>query len=66
VLFRFQYVHFSDPASDSIPGPELQENKGTNGLGDGGGAGGGGGGGGELERKENTEVNLSCSLCDAA
>jgi len=32
----------------------------------GGGAGGGGGGGGELERKENTEVNLSCSLCDAA
>jgi hypothetical protein len=29
-------VHFSDPVSDSIPGPELQENKGTDGLGDGG------------------------------
>jgi hypothetical protein len=51
--------------SDSIPGPELQENKETNGLGDGGG-GGGGGGGGELDRKENIEVNLSCSLCDVA
>jgi hypothetical protein len=48
--------------SDSIPGPELQENKGTDGLGDGGGKEEEE----ELDRKENIEVNLSCSLCDVA